>query len=277
MTVVDTHLHVWNAETDRTPWRRGWAKFADGPSYDPLSAIADMDAAGVDRALLLPAAWDVRGNELVLDAATAHPARFRAVLAVNPAQPTDAVDLGQQVAQPEVAALRAFVPPGVAASWLDGDAADWLWSLSESTDTPVMVWAPGRLRQLQRVIGAHPQLRLVIDHLNLGMGPSPVTTDEVTDLCSLANHAAVAVKASALPAVSNDGYPFADMRPVMREVVDAFGAERVFWGSDKMRLPCTYRESLTTFTEGDFMSRKEMELVTGGAVSNWLTAPRVSV
>ena len=54
-------------------------------------------------------------------------------------------------------------------------------------------------------------------------------------------------------------------------MVDAFGPSRVFWGSDLTRLPCTYRECVTHFTEElDWLSGNDLELVMGRAICDWI-------
>ncbi len=56
--------------------------------------------------------------------------------------------------------------------------------------------------------------------------------------------------------------------------VDAFGPERVFWGSDITRLPCTYIESVTMFTEElPFLTHNDLDLVMGRGLCAWLGWP----
>ena len=60
-------------------------------------------------------------------------------------------------------------------------------------------------------------------------------------------------------------------RKILKRVVDAFGPARVFWGSDLTRLPCTYRQCVTHFTEElDWLSGDELELVMGRALCDWI-------
>jgi len=81
----------------------------------------------------------------------------------------------------------------------------------------------------------------------------------------------VTVKATGLPGNASDGYPFVSLHAHIRRVVEAFGAHRVFWGSDVTRLRCTYREAVTMFThELDFLSEDDLEWVMGRAMSDWI-------
>ncbi len=57
------------------------------------------------------------------------------------------------------------------------------------------------------------------------------------------------MKASALPVYSKYKYPYHSLHPYLKRVYEAVGPRRIFWGTDLARLPCTYREALTMFTE----------------------------
>jgi predicted TIM-barrel fold metal-dependent hydrolase len=86
-----------------------------------------------------------------------------------------------------------------------------------------------------------------------------------------AKKAAVAVKASSLPSYSTEPYPYRGLHGYIRQVYDAFGPARMFWGTDLSRLPCSYRQGVTLFTEElPFLSEADKELVMGRAISDWL-------
>jgi hypothetical protein len=54
-------------------------------------------------------------------------------------------------------------------------------------------------------------------------------------------------------------------------VVSAYGAARIFWGSDLTRLPCPYRLCVTMFTEEmRWLTSTELELIMGRALCEWL-------
>ena len=54
-------------------------------------------------------------------------------------------------------------------------------------------------------------------------------------------------------------------------MVAAFGAERVFWGSDLSRLPCPYAEWIAFFTEEmSGLSSEEVTSIMGRGLSQWL-------
>jgi predicted TIM-barrel fold metal-dependent hydrolase len=59
----------------------------------------------------------------------------------------------------------------------------------------------------------------------------------------------VAVKATGQAGYAEDEYPFRSLHPHLHRCFDAFGPERMFWGTDWTRLPCPWRQAVTLFTE----------------------------
>jgi hypothetical protein len=64
MLIVDAQIHLWNAGNPTSPWHR------QIPAYLEGDALTEMDAGGVDAAILTPhTSWDPNANELCLEAA----------------------------------------------------------------------------------------------------------------------------------------------------------------------------------------------------------------
>ncbi|WP_448624491.1 amidohydrolase family protein [Geodermatophilus sp. URMC 64] len=55
------------------------------------------------------------------------------------------------------------------------------------------------------------------------------------DLLELAAHPNVAIKFSGAPSMSQQPYPFEDLWPDLRRIVDAFRSRRLMWGTDISR------------------------------------------
>src|SRR5258708_18881049 len=133
-----------------------------------------------------------------------------------------------------------------------------------------MIFKPERLQQIAVIAARHPGLKIIIDH----MGFARETMDEhamagAKRLCELARYPNVFVKVSALPCYSTQSYPFRNLHYPLKRIIEAFGVERSFWGSDFSRLPrsCSYRQAVTMFTEElDFLSASELEWVMGRGV-----------
>jgi predicted TIM-barrel fold metal-dependent hydrolase len=121
----------------------------------------------------------------------------------------------------------------------------------------------------------HPGLRLIIDHMGLNSvlrgKPLDPAVDNVVKLARFKN---IAVKVSALPCYVDEGYPFPTLHPLVRRVVDAFGPQRCFWGTDLSHLPCPYKQVVTLFTEEmKSLFTTELEWIMGRAIAEWLRWP----
>src|SRR4029077_15646768 len=91
----------------------------------------------------------------------------------------------------------------------------------------------------------HPRLKLVMDHLGLaGDKKDAEAFRDLDQLLVLARRPNVAVKASILPFFVTDPYPYRSLHPYLRRVYEAYGPQRLFWGTDLSPLPCTYRRAL---------------------------------
>ena len=66
--IVDAQIHLWSKGTPSAHHRQ--------TPFLKEEALAMMDAAGVDRAVVHPVMWDPDSNELAVEAARAHPDRF---------------------------------------------------------------------------------------------------------------------------------------------------------------------------------------------------------
>ncbi|GIT39659.1 MAG: hypothetical protein Ct9H300mP8_08550 [Gammaproteobacteria bacterium] len=64
----------------------------------------------------------------------------------------------------------------------------------------------------------------------------------------LARFPNIAVKASCMPNLVSEKYPFPSLLPMIQKVVGAYGPDRTFWGSDVSRLECSWRECRSLFT-----------------------------
>ena len=70
MHIVDSQVHIWGADTPARPWPADGAHRAQKPypvTKDML--LAEMDAAGVSRVVIVPPSWEGDRNDLALEAA----------------------------------------------------------------------------------------------------------------------------------------------------------------------------------------------------------------
>jgi predicted TIM-barrel fold metal-dependent hydrolase len=233
-----------------------------------------MNAAGVARAVIVPPSWEGDRNDLALEAARLHPDRL-AVMGRPPLDPAQVQVLACWREQPGMLGIRVTTAGPGARGLFTEPAGDWLWSAAERGGLPVMVSVPGLLPQIDRIAERHPGLRLVIDHLALAReAKDEAAFAELPHLLTLAKRPNVAAKASALPRYSSEPYPYPKLHPFLRQVFDAFGPKRVFWGTDLTGIPCTYGQAITLFTEElPWLRGEDLDWVMGRAICEWIGWP----
>ena len=267
MIVVDAQVHIWSGGKPGNANHRQVEKF----TADDL--LKEMDAGGVDAALIHPpTSWDPNANELAVEAARKHPNR----LAILGNFPLDKPESRQLVAgwkqRPGMLGFRfTFLQPHMK-SWPTDGTMDWLWPAAEKAGTPIALLCADFLPTVAQVAQKHPGLKLIIDHLGRPGGSKGAGAwANVEDVAALAKYPNVAMKATGAPGYSSESYPFRDIHGHLKRLYDAFGPQRFFWGTDITRMPCTWKQCVTLFTEElPWLKGRDLELVMGRAVRDWL-------
>jgi L-fuconolactonase len=276
MLIIDSQVHIWAPETAEKPYSKENASTPHRPiplGHDEL--LREMNNAGVERCVLVPPTWEADHNDTSLEAARLHPDRFAVMGKIKITAPESRALIASWKNQPHMLGVRLVFNPGRSKEWLEDGTADWFWDAAERHDIPVMAFAPDAVSKLGGVAERHPGLRMIIDHMGLSSAlkgkPLGPAVDNVIKLARLPN---VAVKVSALPCYVAEPYPFPTLHPLVRQVVDAFGPQRCFWGTDLSHLPCPYKQVVTLFTEEmKFLSTTELEWIMGRGLAEWLNWP----
>jgi L-fuconolactonase len=272
--VVDAQVHVWLPETPERPWPPGGAERARSMHrHEPISGptlLAEMREAGVDRAVLVPPFFEGYRNDYAVACATDAPESFRVMARVD-LRTGDPGPVRELLRDPVVAGVRLVFLPADAGR-VDDPGAEWLWSFAEEEDVPVMLLASGQLQALGALARARPGLRLAVDHLGLtGQATDAAIGPEIGELVALADLDNVSVKVTAVPCYSTEPYPYPSLHPFLRQLHEAFGPDRLFWGSDLSRLRGSYPDLVRLFREDlDFLTPDDVEAVMGGSVLAWL-------
>ena len=244
----------------------------------PVSAeslLLQMDLAGVRRAYLIPPSWQGDSNAVACDAAARFPDRFAVLGRIDILDPESPGRMAGWKQQPGMIGVRCLGhrPEHLAA--LAGGRLDPLFAAAAAADvrlTMMLPKAPDAADLIEQVAAAHPQLKISVDHMNL-FEPQDVT-DILPSLMRLAKFPNVAMKASCVPLVSRQRYPFRDTHDALRMVFEHFGPQRMFWGSDLSRSVCSYSDNITLFTEHlPWLRGGDLELVMGRAVLDWYGWP----
>jgi predicted TIM-barrel fold metal-dependent hydrolase len=187
MLIVDGQIHLWEKGTPSPPHRQ--------EPYSAEQAIAAMDQAGVDRALIHPVLWDPDSNDLALEAVRKYPDRFAVMGWFYLDDPNGRDLVAHWKERPGMLGLRFYFNERHKREWMTDGSLDWLWPAAERAGVPVALAAALFLPTVGRIAEHHPGLKLIVDHMAVPPGSSGESAYRFQpELLALAKYSNVAVK-----------------------------------------------------------------------------------
>jgi predicted TIM-barrel fold metal-dependent hydrolase len=270
MKIIDSQVHIWDYIPEK--FRKGHADERHAFTYDEL--LREMDQTGVDGAILVPRSFNLERNDYVLEAARKHPDRFAVMGRIATVEVEGKPQLQRWKDQPGMLGVRLTFHRDVDRPLMTDGSMDWFWPEAERLNIPVMVHSPERLPVLGAIAQKYPGLRLILDHMGFARpdidAAAAAATERVLELAPYPN---IFVKISAAPCYSTAPYPYKNIQKFIRWIINSFGTERCFWGSDLTRLPATatYKGCVTMFTEqAEFLADDELVDVMGQSLASCL-------
>jgi predicted TIM-barrel fold metal-dependent hydrolase len=234
--IVDTHMHIWTADPARFPFSHPYEPNLKVP---PIAATVEllqeeMASNGVDYAVLVQVIYHGWDNRYTAQSLARDPRRFRAHGLIDPTDPDVADKLAYWVREHRFSGMRLSpIYYRGKDEWVDSPAHERLWKRAEELGSifNYFIAAP-QLERLERMLAKFPGVRIVIDHLariDLAGGDAAGETARLTRLARYPN---VWVKVTELNILSpSKKYPYSDTFPWVRRVYDAFGPDRLLWGT----------------------------------------------
>lgn len=230
---IDAHLHLWDLTAGGYSWL--------GPQHGPLfssfaaeQARVELDAAGIDSAILVQGEDSTRDTEFLLDTAAKHPWVVGVVGWVPLDEPAAAErELDRLGQNPVFRGVRHLV---------HDDPRDDFLALPEVRRSLALVaerglsfdvpdaW-PRHLEAVDALAAALPALTIVVDHLAKPPFGSPAFVRWREQFARVAAHPNTAAKVSGLRA-PGVAYSAETVRPAWDAALELFGAERLMYGGD---------------------------------------------
>ena len=243
--VVDAHQHFWHPARGDYGWMPPDDPVLTRP-YGPADLAPALEATGVERTVLVQAAPSVAETEYMLGLADAT-AHVAAVVGwIDFEREGDRATLERLAAHPALVGVRPMIQDLPDDDWmLRGDVQ---WAYRALVDLDLTFDALGFPRHLERfhaLLTRHPDMRVVLDH---GLKPQLRAHGEEgfaawrRGMARLAADTGAHVKLSGLVTEADDDWSVEALRPYTDHLIDAFGPDRVMWGSDwpVVRLRCEY-------------------------------------
>lgn len=238
MRVLDSHLHLWDPSRLDYEWLEG--------SLAQRFAAEELEHAGIDgaerAAAIFVQAECVERQFLDEVRWVAETAAATGVVGIVAGARLDrgeqtAVHLSALTALDGVVGVRHNLqdePDGTARSDAFRTGAAALATQGLRFDACVRAH---QLPDVSDLAAAVPALPIVLDHLGkpaVGTAADPLRPAAawLSDLRDLATHPQVSVKLSGLPAEAGDFWSPAQVIPFLDAAAEAFGSDRLLWGSD---------------------------------------------
>jgi predicted TIM-barrel fold metal-dependent hydrolase len=203
----------------------------DPPSFTPEQLFEQCRPAGVDRIVLIQMSFYEYDHRYLFEAMQNHPGVFSAVALID----FRAGDVAEQMKELARRGVRGFRLHS------HGDAKEWpqiasmrtLWRAAAEQGLAVCpLINPDDLPYVDALCRSFPETTVVVDHFaRIGIS-GEIDARHLDQLCRLARFPHVHVKTSAFYALGKKSPPYVDLIPMIRQVVDAFGVERLMWASD---------------------------------------------
>ncbi|ACU72806.1 amidohydrolase 2 [Catenulispora acidiphila DSM 44928] len=239
MDVIDTHCHVISPDLDAYPHAPIGGKQSEWAASRPITAegmVAAMDEVGIRQSVLVQATTNYGyDNSYVVDSRRRYPERFIAVGTFDPLAPDAGSRLKALTADGGLSGVRLFTSGSTVPTqgeWFAAPETHEFWRTAEQTGVPVclqMRLGPATT-QLVDVLGRFPEAKVLLDHFGYpDIAASPLRAGQ--EVAKLAKHPGLYLKLThrnleRLQDVGDKAVEF------LQRVVEAFGSERIAWGSN---------------------------------------------
>ncbi len=229
-------MHVWANDPGRFPFPHPYIPDFKRPDHGATveMLLEDMDQNGVTHAVLVQVIFHGWDNRYVARCVRDHPRRFKAHGLIDPTDPQVAQKLEFWMKEHGLSGMR-FSPIYYKGrdEWLNAPPSRQLWEKAEELGAVFNFYiATQQLPRLEVIVQRFPGVKVIIDHLSQIDLKADDPEPELKKLLALARYPNVWVKVSELASVSKSGnYPFSDAYPWIERVYQAFGGDRLLWGT----------------------------------------------
>jgi predicted TIM-barrel fold metal-dependent hydrolase len=265
-SLIDSHVHVWQTDP-RFPFAPG-AKVPPNIDASPSTLLEKMRSNGISKTVLIQVIhykWD---NRFLVATLRAHPGKFAGVCRVDPQDPAAPDHLSYWTEQ-GCRGVRLSPAADASGDWIRGPLMPPLWTRCEDLEVPMTLLLPvSRLPDIVPLLDKFPGLTTVIDH----MADCPVDDAQGFQLLqSLARYPRLYAKVSHPWSLSRLPYPYPDVTAMIARLRDAYGANRLMWGTDWPIKPelLSYERRVALYRDHlPFLSKPERRQLLAGTVTH---------
>lgn len=245
--MIDAHHHFWHPARGDYGWMP-----PDDPvltrHYAPADLAGALAATGVRRTVLVQAAPTIAETDYLLGIADATPHVARVVGWIDFEDPAQIEILERFATHPKFAGVRPMIQDIPDDDWMLRDDVQWAYQAITDLDlTFDCLGFPRHLANFHTLLTRYPDMRAVIDHC---MKPQLRDHSDknfrfwADGMTRLAQDTGACCKLSGIVTEADTDWSEAVLKPYTDHVLQAFGPDRVMWGSDwpVARLRCEYED-----------------------------------
>lgn len=267
--VIDAQVHAYERDHPARPW----AGHLAGPSeVTGDDMVAAMDAVGVDGAILI-SPWSLYRYDASYVCAVyeKHPTRFGLVKPFDHTAPDVEDQVHAWAATPGAVGVRVVLLEGPTPAADDAGIAA-IMRAAAAHDLPVNMLVWDRLPFFADVARRYDGNRLVLDHLGIRQPFYPPVPENpfaaLPEVVKLAAFQHVAIKITGAGTLSQQPFPYLDIRRPLEALFEAFGLDRCLWGTDWTRATefLDYQQGVEAFRAEGWLSQADRAQLMGGSL-----------
>jgi L-fuconolactonase len=229
---IDAHQHYW--QVARGDY--GWLTPDLAPIYRdfmPADLAPLLAAAGIDLTIAVQAAPTEAETVFLLDLAATTPSIAGVVGWTDFDSPDAPARIAEIAANPLLVGLRPMIHDIADPDWMLSPAVGRALNAMEAEGLVFdALIRPPHVTRLMVLATRHPGLAIVVDHGAKPLIAKGTLEPWASEMRALARHPNVTVKLSGMVTEAAPGWKPADLAPYVSVLLDAFGPERVLFGSD---------------------------------------------
>lgn len=231
--LIDSHCHAWSSDLSRYPMAEGRSVEDLKPTDVSAASLLDRQkAAGVSKIVLVQHIWYHGWDSSYLtDSAKAMPGHFAVVGAVGETNP-DGPDL---MIDKKAEGVKGFRVRGFGTvDWVESPVMNKMFEVAAAENLNICPLIRNNanmdddaLLHIAALCEKHPDTTVSIDHMGT---VKPGDSEQLRRLLALAEHPNVYVKVSGFNKF--DVPPYTALTSQINALIEAYGADRLMWGSD---------------------------------------------
>jgi len=238
MSLIDAHVHVWTENITRYPRSKDYSVTDSRPlAFLPNEILKHAKPYGITGIVLVQMSYYGYDNSYMLDVMKEHEGIFSGIAVVDSNQMRPDIAMRKLINE----GVRGFriQPSELKTEWLKSSCYDRMFCCAADEQVAICPLIDiENLPALKTMCRRFPDTTIVVDHLCRIGSDGTIKEEHVGKLCSLADYPNTYIKVSAFYALGQKLSPYMDLSLLIERVYNAFGPERLMWGSD-----CPYQVS----------------------------------